>query len=78
MTITRDRCDYCHLPFSFGENVYRYTMLGSAAEFGGVADEQVFFHASCALQVVEVVKHGSQKDRMILAHQLALSVREGR
>ena len=76
MTITRDHCDYCRQPFSDGEQVYRYTMTGSAPEFDNVEGEQIFLHAPCATHVTRVVKSGKQRDRMALAHALALSVKE--
>lgn len=76
MAITRERCDSCHIPFEEGMTVYRYTMHGSAAEFDGVAGQQIFLHGSCARDAVATMKHGKHRDRMILAHDLALSIKE--
>ena len=75
MTITREDCDYCQKPFKDGEMVSTMTMTGSAPELDGVDGERIFLHASCAGYVKRIVKGRNQRERMTLAHKLALAIK---
>jgi hypothetical protein len=70
-----DHCDHCHGPFTDGEQVFTFTMTGSAPALDGVNGEKIYLHASCANTVTDVIKHGKQDERMILSHNLALTIK---